>query len=173
MFIVVGLSGFVAYGADTSKPPADLKRNYTTVLKDAMGKMLITIDYRYIGKRPQGNYPTKPHDWKKIDTDFYQKTLTNHTGYVVEFLTMETWPERETGELAIKTEKGMKKKSSRVTLDLTKMWRNNKVGPYSAWKQTNFYYYSRGKNWNVRHCVLTIKINGVKYKLHDKLVYIK
>jgi hypothetical protein len=96
--------GSIAIAADTVPVPKDLKRNQTIWLKDA-NHVLMTITYEYFGKEPVGKIRSK-HDYKEIDTDFYVKTINNHTPYIVELLTMKTWPPRETKGVNIETKTG-------------------------------------------------------------------
>ena len=88
---------------------------------------------------------------------------------------MKSWPERATSDVRIETDKvkGKQKKSSVMTLDLTKEWKNNKIPGNKTWTRPNMYYYSIGKNWNKRYFEYTIRINGQIYKLTDTVVYIR
>ena len=152
-------------------PSGKYSRNATYELRDG-NTLLLSCTHEYIGKKPVGKYKSK-HDYKKIDTDFSKVTWKNHTNYTVEFLSMKTWPELSTTGLSVGLEKGIKKKSSVTTLDLTKVWKINYIKPGAKWYKANHYYYSQNKPWNVRHNEYTVRINGKIYKMMEHMVYIK
>jgi len=159
------------YQKDTSPVPNDLRRDHESHLI-VNGMSWITINHQYIGKAPKGDYKSK-HNYKAIDTDFYNWTLVNHTPYTIEFLEMKTWPERTTGGVSIKTDDGIDRKSSVTTLDLTKVWKYNTIGGNKTWNKPNYYYYSQNKTWNKRYAQYKVRINGNIYTFTDTLVYIK
>ena len=169
--LAIGSTAFAQ--KDKTPVPTNLKRNHDHHLI-VNGQSWVSIIHEYIGKKPGKDYRFK-HDYNKIDTDFYKWTLVNHTPYTLEFLSMRTWPERETGNVKIELNKtdGKQTKTSVTTLDLTKAWKQNKIPGNKTWTRQDFYYYSSGKNWNKRYIEYTIRINGNIYKLTDTMVYIR
>ena len=144
---------------------AGMKRSYVKTVHDDTGRAVMRITVDYLGKMPQGDFDY-PHDWGRIDTDFYRDARENLTHLPIEFLRTRSYSKypvvftshRKTpdGDIVVVTKSDAQHRDYREH----PIHDGNVIGPYGVkTRDDNFVFYTRHR-FNVRYDDTTILWNG-------------
>jgi hypothetical protein len=166
------LNVFTADAAGEGPVPAKFQRSHEVKWYDTDGTLLLTKRYDYVGKEPVGKVSRKV-DWKKRNVDFYNVTATNHSDKKITWVKLETWPHFATGDMDREVEGKVEKVPSRNTMYLRGKWKKTVMKPGETWTQNNTYYWSEGRDWNVRYMDWTLNIDGKNRVFNDYILFIR